>query len=182
MPSVVRHRTSLLVLLVSAIVASQGIELFVNRVLRPNADEIAWISDAVLSVGLAVVYVVVGAPARNADCADRSGSAAHHCRDAVDRCRPRAAVAASDAPCFERRASAGMRRWSRQGRSAATTTTSCRCQTGACAWCSRTYPARASRRPSSSPTSGRCCARSRASRGVPRPACRTCHRRCSTIR
>ena len=55
MASVVRHRTSLLVLLVSAIVASQGIELFVNRVLRPNADEITWISDAVLSVGLAVV-------------------------------------------------------------------------------------------------------------------------------
>ena len=55
MPSVSRHRSSLVVLVLLGIAASQGIELFVNRVLRPDAEEITWISDAVLSVGLAVV-------------------------------------------------------------------------------------------------------------------------------
>ena len=38
-------------LVVFGIAASQGIELFVNRILRPDADEITWISDVVLSVG-----------------------------------------------------------------------------------------------------------------------------------
>jgi sigma-B regulation protein RsbU (phosphoserine phosphatase) len=44
-----------LVLVLCGIAASQGIELFVNRVLRPDAEEITWISDAVLSGGFVVV-------------------------------------------------------------------------------------------------------------------------------
>jgi phosphoserine phosphatase RsbU/P len=34
--------------------ASQGIELFVNRILRPDAEEITWISEAVLACGFVV--------------------------------------------------------------------------------------------------------------------------------
>jgi sigma-B regulation protein RsbU (phosphoserine phosphatase) len=37
------------------IAASQGVELFVNRILRPDADEITWISEAVLAGGFASV-------------------------------------------------------------------------------------------------------------------------------
>jgi sigma-B regulation protein RsbU (phosphoserine phosphatase) len=44
-----------LVLVLGAIAASQGIELFVNRVLRPDAEEITWVSDAILAVGFVVV-------------------------------------------------------------------------------------------------------------------------------
>lgn len=43
------------VLVFSAIAASQGIELFVNHVLRPSNSEIAWISDVVLSAGFVTV-------------------------------------------------------------------------------------------------------------------------------
>ena len=42
-------------LVVFGIAASQGIELFVNRILRPDAEEITWISDVVLAVGFVVV-------------------------------------------------------------------------------------------------------------------------------
>ena len=50
------HRHALVLgLVLCAIAASQGIELFVNRVLRPDAEEISWISEAVLAVGFVVV-------------------------------------------------------------------------------------------------------------------------------
>ncbi len=48
-------RVLFLGLVLGEIAASQGIELFVNRILRPNAKEIVWISDAVLVLGLVVV-------------------------------------------------------------------------------------------------------------------------------
>lgn len=51
-----RHRSVLFpVLLLCGIAASQGIELFVNRILRPDAEEITWISDAVLVGSFVVV-------------------------------------------------------------------------------------------------------------------------------
>ena len=41
------HRRFLFVgLVLFGIAASQGIELFVNRILRPDAEEITWISEA----------------------------------------------------------------------------------------------------------------------------------------
>jgi hypothetical protein len=43
------------VLVVVGIAVSQGIELFVNRVLRPDAEEITWISEVVLAVGFVIV-------------------------------------------------------------------------------------------------------------------------------
>ena len=43
------------ILVVLGIAASQGIELFVNRILRPDAAEITWISEAVLAGGFVVV-------------------------------------------------------------------------------------------------------------------------------
>ncbi len=43
------------ILVVLAIAVSQGLELFVNRVLRPDAEEITWISDLVLASGFIVV-------------------------------------------------------------------------------------------------------------------------------
>lgn len=43
------------ILVVLGIAASQGVELFVNRILRPDAAEIAWISEAVLAGGFVVV-------------------------------------------------------------------------------------------------------------------------------
>jgi Stage II sporulation protein E (SpoIIE) len=50
------HRPVLsLGLVVCALAASQGIELFVNRILRPDAEEIAWISEAVLAPSFIVV-------------------------------------------------------------------------------------------------------------------------------
>jgi len=50
------HRHYLFAALVlCAIAVSQGIEVFVNRILRPNAEEIAWISEAVLTAGFVVV-------------------------------------------------------------------------------------------------------------------------------
>jgi sigma-B regulation protein RsbU (phosphoserine phosphatase) len=42
------------ILVILGIVTAQGFELFVNRVLRPNATEITWIGDAVLAGGFAV--------------------------------------------------------------------------------------------------------------------------------
>jgi phosphoserine phosphatase RsbU/P len=42
------------VLAVLGIAAAQGTELFVNRILRPNAEEITWIGDVVLTVGFVV--------------------------------------------------------------------------------------------------------------------------------
>jgi phosphoserine phosphatase RsbU/P len=42
-------------LVLCAIAASQGIELFVNRILRPDAEEITWISDALMTGGFIVV-------------------------------------------------------------------------------------------------------------------------------
>jgi hypothetical protein len=42
-------------LLVLGVAASQGVELFVNRILRPDAEEITWISEAVLAGGFVVV-------------------------------------------------------------------------------------------------------------------------------
>ena len=44
-----------LALFLCGIAASQGIELFVNRILRPDAEEITWISEAVMAGGFAVV-------------------------------------------------------------------------------------------------------------------------------
>ena len=44
-----------LVVALCGIAASQGIELFVNRILRPNAEEITWISEAVIAGGFVVV-------------------------------------------------------------------------------------------------------------------------------
>ena len=49
------RRVLFLGLVVCGIAASQGIELFVNRILRPDAEEIAWISEAVLALGFVVV-------------------------------------------------------------------------------------------------------------------------------
>ena len=50
MASSAAHRTCLfLALVLCGIAASQGIELFVNRILRPNAKEITWISEAVMA-------------------------------------------------------------------------------------------------------------------------------------
>ena len=49
------RRVQFLGLVVCGIAASQGIELLVNRVLRPNAEEIRWISEAALALGLVVV-------------------------------------------------------------------------------------------------------------------------------
>ena len=42
------------ILAVLALAASQGAERFVNRILRPDAEEIGWISDAVLAAGFVV--------------------------------------------------------------------------------------------------------------------------------
>jgi sigma-B regulation protein RsbU (phosphoserine phosphatase) len=42
-------------LVLCGIAASQGIELFVNRILRPDAEEITWISEALLAAGFVVV-------------------------------------------------------------------------------------------------------------------------------
>jgi hypothetical protein len=39
------------ILVVLGIAASQGIELSVNRILRPDAEEITWIGDVVLAAG-----------------------------------------------------------------------------------------------------------------------------------
>ena len=49
------RRVLFLGLVVCGFAASQAIELFVNRILRPNAEEIAWISEAVLALGFVVV-------------------------------------------------------------------------------------------------------------------------------
>lgn len=49
------RRVQFLGLVVCGIAASQGIELLVNRVLRPNAEEIRWISEAALALGFVVV-------------------------------------------------------------------------------------------------------------------------------
>ena len=49
------RRVLFLGLVVCGFAASQAIELFVNRILRPDAEEIAWISEAVLAVGFVVV-------------------------------------------------------------------------------------------------------------------------------
>ena len=43
------------VIMSCGIAASQGIELFVNRILRPDAEEITWISEALLAGGFIVV-------------------------------------------------------------------------------------------------------------------------------
>jgi len=51
-----RHRSYFFpALVLGAIAASLGIELFVNRILRPDAEEITWIGDALLSGGFIVV-------------------------------------------------------------------------------------------------------------------------------
>jgi len=44
-----------LALVVITIVASQGVERLINRVLRPDAEEWTWIGDLILSVGLLVM-------------------------------------------------------------------------------------------------------------------------------
>lgn len=49
------RRVLFLGLVLCGIAASQGIDLFVNRILRPDAEEIAWISEAVLTLGLVAV-------------------------------------------------------------------------------------------------------------------------------
>ena len=50
------HRPSLFALLVfCAIIASQGIEWFVNRILRPDAKEVTWISEVVLAAGFVLL-------------------------------------------------------------------------------------------------------------------------------
>src|ERR1700752_3158339 len=50
-----RRPVLFLVIMCVGIVASQGIELFVNRILRPDAEEITWISEALLAGGFIVV-------------------------------------------------------------------------------------------------------------------------------
>jgi phosphoserine phosphatase RsbU/P len=56
MKSAPLHRSYFfLVVVLCGIVAAQGIELFVNRILRPDAEEITWISDAILAAGFVVV-------------------------------------------------------------------------------------------------------------------------------
>src|SRR3954447_3576544 len=52
-----RKRRSYLVAVLGlcAIAGSQAIELFVNRVLRPDAEEVTWISEAVLAASFIVV-------------------------------------------------------------------------------------------------------------------------------
>ena len=42
------------ILVVLGIVTAQGAELFVNRILRPDAEEITWIGDTVLAVGFVI--------------------------------------------------------------------------------------------------------------------------------
>jgi sigma-B regulation protein RsbU (phosphoserine phosphatase) len=49
------RRLYVLALFLCGIAASQGIELFVNRILRPDAEEITWISDVVMAGGFVVV-------------------------------------------------------------------------------------------------------------------------------
>jgi serine phosphatase RsbU (regulator of sigma subunit) len=44
-----------LAIMAGSLAASQGVELFVNRVLRPDAREITWISEALLAAGFVVV-------------------------------------------------------------------------------------------------------------------------------
>ena len=56
MKSISRHRPALFVVLVlCAVAASQGIEVFVNRILRPDANEITWISEVALATGFVAV-------------------------------------------------------------------------------------------------------------------------------
>ena len=56
MRSINRGRPWLFVVLILfAIAASQGVEQFVNRILRPDAKEITWISEVVLAAGFVVV-------------------------------------------------------------------------------------------------------------------------------
>jgi serine phosphatase RsbU (regulator of sigma subunit) len=52
--SVHRH-LYVLALFLGEIAASQGIELFVNRILRPDAEEITWISEVVMAGGFVAV-------------------------------------------------------------------------------------------------------------------------------
>jgi sigma-B regulation protein RsbU (phosphoserine phosphatase) len=52
---IARQPFHVLALVLCGIAASQGIELFVNRVLRPDAEEITWISEAVMAGGFIVV-------------------------------------------------------------------------------------------------------------------------------
>jgi serine phosphatase RsbU (regulator of sigma subunit) len=44
-----------LVLVLCGIAASEGVELFVNRILRPDAEEITWISEAMMAGGFVAV-------------------------------------------------------------------------------------------------------------------------------
>jgi sigma-B regulation protein RsbU (phosphoserine phosphatase) len=49
------RRYVFLLLALLGVAGSQGIELFINRVLRPNAKEITWISEAVMAGGFVAV-------------------------------------------------------------------------------------------------------------------------------
>jgi serine phosphatase RsbU (regulator of sigma subunit) len=49
-----RHRPQLLLLVLGAAAASQAVEVFINRVIRPDAAEITWISDLILACGFLV--------------------------------------------------------------------------------------------------------------------------------
>ena len=51
----VDRRVQFFALVVGGIAASQGIEVLVNRGLRPNAEELRWISEAALAIGFIVV-------------------------------------------------------------------------------------------------------------------------------
>jgi sigma-B regulation protein RsbU (phosphoserine phosphatase) len=52
---IVHRPLYVLALFLVGLAASQGIELFVNRILRPDAEEITWISEAVMAGGFVVV-------------------------------------------------------------------------------------------------------------------------------
>ena len=60
---------------VAALSASEAIELFINRVVRPDAAELAWISESIMATGFLVMTTLwVGRQARRT-CPRRSGRA-----------------------------------------------------------------------------------------------------------
>jgi len=51
----IRHRALLVVLGLGAITASHAIELVINRVIRPDAEEITWLSEVSLAAGFLII-------------------------------------------------------------------------------------------------------------------------------
>ena len=103
MGSSTAHRTPLfLALVLCGIAASQGIELFVNRILRPNANEITWISEAVMA-GAFVAVTWLWVRLRETQVALTDLERQQIVGDAAHDCRPRPNVAAPRAARTERR-------------------------------------------------------------------------------